>query len=81
MGRTNILGLSTSELRPSLSPLTACDGADRQKLRQIRRINWRSSENCARIAPTAFKRRQLSYALLHRNTQQYPGIWERTDAD
>ena len=66
---------------PSLSPLGPRYGADRLELRQIRHSNWRSSENCAIIAPTAFKRRHLSYALLHRHTQQYPGIWERSDAD
>jgi hypothetical protein len=56
MVRTNILGPSTYELLPSLSTLTSCHGADRLEQRQIRRFNWRSSENCARIAPTAFKR-------------------------
>ncbi len=79
-GRTSIQGPSTYELLPSRT-LAPCYGADRLELRQIRRLNWRSSENCARIAPTALKRRQLSYALLHRHTQQYPGIRERTDAD
>ena len=54
---------------PSLSPLGPRYGADRLELRQIRHSNWRSSENCATIAPTVLKRRHLSHALFHRFTK------------
>jgi hypothetical protein len=49
---------------PSKPLVTHC-GAGHQELRHIPKQKWRSSKNCAKIAPTASKRRQHSNAFKY----------------